>query len=1146
MRNILRRTLGYALALAVVSAPASARADDSVLFSTTGVAPNVLVLLDNSGSMNEMIYHPAYDSSVLPTCANYTDGATYIFTSNQVNRTRCGITRTIFVDPNGTNGETRYQGRYLNWLFTAAANTAYAEIVLTNNGVPSPCLGGANYPKYQRTKMNVAKQVLKEIVCNTNLIGTVRFGVATFREPSGSEANGGYVIEPMDTLTAAQQGDLVVAINSLAADTWTPLGEALFQVYTSFMSRSTANLPLGKDGVTKFPLYAYTASKLPSPGGPFTALSSSYIPDPMQYRCQKSFVLIVTDGEPTQDNFSATNSPTNTAQGFADFMNLIGDYNADGETESQPNLVCSGCRTAMYLDDIAKYMHEKDFRPDLTGDQVIDVYTIGFSTSATANSLLQRTAAAANGLFNYAYDPATLTGALIGQLGDIVEKSQSFTAATVPASRTAAGEQIYVSLFTPSSTNPYWNGVLRAYRLTGDGKILASNGLCALDDPTTNCDTGNFLPTSTHPPYWDAATAMPSPGTRTLRVSKLVTGVPSMTAFRHTAQGGTLTAADLGVTFPPAPPYTGSIATNAEQLTDEIITNVRGCFFGTGANGVACATRPAVLSDIFHSNPVVVGQPGFSAGEPSFLAFKAAKWDRDRVIYAGSNGGFLHAFDAGTWQPAAVPPSYTAGAGTERFGFMPWPSRQVVRNLPQDTGGRDYYFVDGNPQASDAWIHSTPTQTLKTPAGTEWRTVLTGGLRQGGEAYYALDVTDPDGTVCPAGTIGTGYPCYMWEFPAENAAATIKSTIGQTWGDSIVARIKLDVAGTVVERWVAIVTGGYHASGDPNDPASYLANGTKGRAIWIVDLKTGQPIAKRQFDPAGDCTVALASQALDEKGMCFAISSTPAVYDVDADGFDDLIVVGDLGGNMWKWVIKAPGHDPVNTTDTVASNNSLWPFRNFFRAPAYGTNPYFYKSFYFPPTATKKGNTVWFGFGSGERNNLTYMSNAGTTSDNNRFYAIKDIDPLDLGGTLQPLTVESDLTDLSTSSICADVSGYKGYFIVGNEGEKWVTNVEILSDYLFVGSYIPVTSTDPCLIGGESYLYRFRLTCGEPLNDGTATSAVDPRAISLGGGFPTDPRISVGPSGDADVIVSKQGGSIITSGGGRVGGGTGYWRELNN
>ena len=51
----------------------------------------------------------------------------------------------------------------------------------------------------------------------------------------------------------------------------------------------------------------------------------------------------------------------------------------------------------------------------------------------------------------------------------------------MPASRTAEGEQLYVSLFTPKENDPYWEGHLRSYRFTGSGhRMKALNRLFLL------------------------------------------------------------------------------------------------------------------------------------------------------------------------------------------------------------------------------------------------------------------------------------------------------------------------------------------------------------------------------------------------------------------------------------------------------------------------------------------------------------------------------------------------------------------------------------------------------------------------------------------------------------------------------------------
>ena len=121
------------------------------------------------------------------------------------------------------------------------------------------------------------------------------------------------------------------------------------------MSRTLANVPLGVDGLTQFPIYEYDKQ------GDRVA-SNQWFDDALEHDCEKAFVVIVTDGQSSRDDFDQ--DPTDTALGFANFGNLIGDYHADGEVEApgDPD------EPTYYLDDIAKYMYDHDFRPDLDGD----------------------------------------------------------------------------------------------------------------------------------------------------------------------------------------------------------------------------------------------------------------------------------------------------------------------------------------------------------------------------------------------------------------------------------------------------------------------------------------------------------------------------------------------------------------------------------------------------------------------------------------------------------------------------------------------------------------------------------------------------------------------------------------------------------
>ena len=1155
-RNPLR-SLGALALLAALLAPGSAgRADDTVLFSTS-IAPNVMVITDNSGSMENIAWHPSFDPTL--SAASYSCNAVAADQniSSDTSQTHCGITRTLYADSNLSN--TIWERAYVNWYFSLdstipAQQTILTELAAAANGTYSNCLGGGTYSKYRRSRITALQDILRDVICQVNAAGSVRFGLAQFRDNSGfdSDPEGGHVTVPIANYSAAQDTALQGQINNLSPDTWTPLGETLYQIYTYFMSRTQADRPFGKDGTTRFPNYSFSTSDA-GEGGAFT---NSPPASPVQYHCQKNFVILITDGEPTKDDFdtdaTGPGGGTRIDLGFSSFVaNLIGDY-ATGDVApgpgSPPEEDCPyGDECAFYLDDIAKFMQDNDFRPDLTGVQNIDVYTVGFTTAGLANQLLQSAATLGHGQFYSSSSAEQLTTDLISAITDIIQKSQAFTAATVPATRTADQGNFYSTFFIPSGSNPFWEGHIKNFTLNAAGEIRDANGACAVQDPVVGqCKEGPILGTAV--PHWDAADAMPAPVGGTTR--SLYTSVGATRTDWNTTS---ISAANLGVTFPPPVTYPNSGAANAEDLADEIVQYIRGCEFGTGVSN-SCLERvradgnPRTLGDIFHSDPIVVGPPNTGIRETSYVSFATTYGTRERLLMTGANDGFLHAFSAGTWVGPPATGAYDRGNGVEKFGYMPWYARTRIKNLPVDTGARDFYFVDGSPSAADVWFYPTSTTAPlnifpppTTKSASDWKTVVIGSMRQGGPVYFALDATDPG---------SSGYPGYLWEFPREtetrhfgDAAYTYSAYMGEGWSDAVIARVKVaipgDVSGGHYERWVAIFGMGYDPTGDPNhvayDASNTSTTSRKGRGVVMVDVKTGRVLAAHFYHHNdAQSGVGMNSGGAGRSDMRYAFASAPAVIDADFDGYADLVYIGDLGGNLWKWVIQPIGEDTVNPISggNDADTNKLqsaWSFGKLFEAPSttVGGSTY-YKSFFFPPAVTYYGQQLWLAVGTGERANpsLTDRDTSGT-ADNNRFYAIKDPDTYALpnmaplrsptGGTAH--IVESDLSDLSTTTGCPNVAG-QGYFIVGRDGEKWVTEVDIIAFYVLAGSFTPTGSTDPCDSGGTSTLYIFRVYCGEgafPSNTGA-----DQRRIELGDGMPTSARLSLGDdSNDVYVMTSE-------------------------
>jgi Tfp pilus tip-associated adhesin PilY1 len=1177
------------------SAAAQVATDDTALFSTV-VAPNVLLVVDNSGSMNHVVWHPAYDPSVDPTtgagaCAFFDNDTQYFVNSYSGDTngpssstdttfapgtfTVCGRTREIFIDPvvQADGNSTRWMGSYLNWYFGPNSDPYISEITASSNGTRSACLVGegfgSTYPKYRRTRISAVQEILHDVVCQVNAAGAVRFGMAKFYDDT--DPQGGYVRVPIDDYTSAQGSSLRNAFNALEGEAWTPLGETLFKVYSYFMSRGS-NRPVGKDGSTKFSVYNLNTSG---------NTTSSYLPDIMfdsssgEYLpCRKNFVVILTDGEPTKDDFDSMNLST-----FRD--NLIGDFAPDTGADSYPEDVngthnedsggtgghdddiCSDCETALYVDDIAAFMATTDVRPDIDGDQFIDTYTVGFTTSPYADAVLKKTAALGNGLFFRSDNAEELAVAITKAISDIVTKSQVFTAATIPASRTSASNALYASYFVPRR-DAFWAGHLKQFDFTADGEVRDASdpSKCVLDDPdstdplTGPCAKGDLLLESLA--FWDAAEEIPTSSARNLytSVDEPARSVGVAIAKPTELTAGNLEAADiLSSSFVQGETgFSGDLESLSGSALDNLIDDLADSYadVGSGAAGVdddvefvqlivdytrgcdfgssPCTERATKLADIFHSNPVVVGAPNSSINYASYKSFAATYKHRDKVIYAGSNGGLVHGFHTGSWQPEdpgppVVPAGYDRGTGEELMGFAAYPARENLGELPLQPNGKVYY-MDGSPQAADVWLY--PNATAFPADAADWHTVLAGGMRQGGRVLWALDVTNPEEAISG----GPEYPGYLWEFPCEDSSCdSERQWMGETWSDPVFARVRVSVNGDLgptgkgYDRWVLIFGAGYDACNDPHSleyaDASTCPGGTRaGRAIYMVDVTTGRVLAAKRWNSASSGP---------ESEMNWAFASSPAVFDTDFNGYADVILIGDLGGNLFKWVVDDVIEDPINGSGTT--DPAEWDFVRLFTAgtcepPDCTTTRR--KSFFFPPTGAMLHGELLIAFGSGERNQLQYLGEPPPVdAENNRFYVMKDSDPLEKGATTPAgptaryTDVGTDFVDVTTlnPSDCAfPAPPAVGYYYQADDAEKFVTNSVIFLGVVLTGSYLHEVPTTPCETGGKAFLYGFSVLCGAPALPNPSGDPDDPAVsrIEIGTGLPTKTKVSVGPLTDQE------------------------------
>ncbi len=285
---------------------------------------------------------------------------------------------------------------------------------------------------------------------------------------------------------------------------------------------------------------------------------------------------------------------------------------------------------------------------------------------------------------HFATTPEALDTAFAAILGDVYERSFSFSAPEVPAVRVKQQDKLYMGSFLPSY-DIFWKGYLKCYQLNPDGSLPVDSQGVPLNLP-----------------LWEAGKRLQSTSSNSRNIYTEVNGslVPFIPAFIDSTM--------LGVP--------GNDVTN-------LINWVRG------DNGMNWK-----LGDIFHSEPLGIMNPNPFYNEEGYNEFKVTYENRDRIILAGANDGMLHAFDAGIY--SAGTDSFSDGSGDELWAFIPHNLLSKLKNMRNS----HQYMVDGSPGAAGVWIPSGPLDITKD--ADEWKTILVCGERSGGNHYFSLDITD--------------------------------------------------------------------------------------------------------------------------------------------------------------------------------------------------------------------------------------------------------------------------------------------------------------------------------------------------------------------------------------------------------------------
>lgn len=420
-------------------------------FITNAVPPNVLLLMDNSGSMNEAAYKdaafnpsqtyyglydplecysygsnkfipdPAANPATPGTCTN----ASYPWSGNLLNYAtmrRVDIVKWVMMGGTCSVGGRDAQGGCRQLIgqqtFDTGAccrnQTTSVSRADANGRIPStylPAVGGTVY-----FHMMGSSGTLKGSFCldddstqpggsscsdndayaesgpwtiridhfenATGILQQVgdkaRFGLMQFK----GSGDGGKVLSDVGSSNIQ---DLITAVEATTPSTWTPLAESLYEA-----TRYFAQIPPAYDNsdysynVTNRDPYYFTQPKW--------AGTSQYV------TCCKSFVIIFTDGEPTQD--------LNVPSALQDYAHALHGAHCTSAVITDP---CTPHKTnyanngSHYLDDVAYYAHITDLRQNtlpiinesgknLAGNQNLIIYSFYAFGQPIGREILQTTA----------------------------------------------------------------------------------------------------------------------------------------------------------------------------------------------------------------------------------------------------------------------------------------------------------------------------------------------------------------------------------------------------------------------------------------------------------------------------------------------------------------------------------------------------------------------------------------------------------------------------------------------------------------------------------------------------------------------------------------------------------------------------------
>jgi len=685
--------------------------------------------------------------------------------------------------------------------------------------------------------------------------------------------------------------------------------------------------------------------------------------------------------------------------------------------------------------DVLQYLNDADLGdgsyasiPDIEGKQNVVSYFIVDERNLNRTTTEYAQAGGTGAPLELSENPDQLVRTIQEIFKQILSVSTTFVAASVPVNvfnRAEISDNIYIALFqVDQEAKPYWVGNVKKLTLAGiDSTSEPGIVVDALDTPAISADGRIRSDALTH---WTLPSELPSPN--------LLEGEVLGRDGRSVARGG------AGQRIPGFLTRTGPQVANGlggrrifyDKTSSSLapldvdldtVTELQSAFGAADLDEAVFLTAYARGLDvddkdgdknINEARDWIFGDPLHSRPLPiNYGAIGSHSEDNPAIFLAvGSNDGMLRMLRNTTGGGAE--------SGREVWAFMPkaaMPAQKILRQ--NGIGGVHPYTMDGAPVA---YIQDV-NQDGSIVASDGDKAYLYIGMRRGGKAYYALDVTNPE------------MPRLMWTIEKGGDFGEL----AYTFSTPRVGLIKTSTG----PRAVLMFAGGYDRNKD--DRSTVGTNDSEGNAIYVVDAETGALIWKAHGSGGSSFNT------FTHKKLVDSIPSALTVADTDGDGFTDRIVVGDTGGNVWR-------------ADLLGEDVSSWKLTLLASLGRHGSDASGIaddrRFFHRPDLVQSKDSGGLFDsvlIGSGDR--ADPLDFGGQVD--NWFYMIKDRQTAVGSGVdiiLQPWDF-GDVTSNCLQSGSCDIDLTNGWRLQLTEpGEKVLATALTLSGKVFFTTYLPRTA----------------------------------------------------------------------------------------